>query len=70
LPPTLVSVRRHLVEKRSFTEGDCYLLRNGDTPGPVREINLSGGPWRGGRRPSLLRLRRKCVMADWNRHGG
>jgi hypothetical protein len=69
-PPTLVWVRRDLVDKRNFTEGDCYLLLDGDTPGPVREMILSGGSWRGGRRPSLLRLERKYAMADWNRCGG
>jgi hypothetical protein len=42
-PPTLVWVRRDLVDKRNFTEGDCYLLLDGDTPGLVREMILSGG---------------------------
>jgi hypothetical protein len=56
-----------LVDKGSFTEGDCFPFKDGDTPGSVREFRVGSLQWKGGRRPSLDRLRKKCRMVDWGR---
>jgi hypothetical protein len=68
-PPTLVWIRKELVDQRKFTERDCYPLPDGDTPSLVRECSLRDSLWRGERKPSILRIQRKCAMAEWNRHG-
>jgi hypothetical protein len=56
-----------LVDKGSFTEGDCFPFKDGDTLGSVREFRVGSLQWKGGRRPSLDRLRKKCRMVDWGR---
>jgi hypothetical protein len=55
-PPTLVWVRKDLVDQRKFIEGDCYPLLDGDTPSLVRECSLKGTWWRGERKPSILQI--------------
>jgi hypothetical protein len=65
---TLVWVRKDLLESQSFTEQECFPFPDGDTPSMVKECCLA--EWKGRRKSSLLRIRRKCVMAEWNRSGG
>jgi hypothetical protein len=57
-PPTLVWIRKELVDQRKFTERDCYPLPDGDTPSLVRECSLRDSLWRGKRKPSILRIQR------------
>jgi hypothetical protein len=61
----LVWIRKELVERRCFSEIDCYPFREGDTPSLVRCIRVSRGQWKSRRKPLVERLRRKCAMADW-----
>jgi hypothetical protein len=56
--------RALVVDSRSFVEGGCFPLWEGEAPSLVRVFNLREGSWRGGRRPSLLHIQRKGVMAD------
>jgi hypothetical protein len=56
-----------LVENGSFTEGDCFPFKVGDTPRSMSEFRVCSSQWKGGKRPSLDRLRKKCKMAEWER---
>jgi hypothetical protein len=54
----------------NFGEKDCYPHRRDDRAETLRSINLQSEVEREGRKPSFLKLQRKCAMTDWGHGGG
>jgi hypothetical protein len=66
----LVWIRKELIDSCSFCESDCFPFGDGDTIKYVKKINFGSEQWKGRRIPSVLRIRRKCLVAEWGRGGG
>jgi hypothetical protein len=63
-------VWRDLAEARKFTEMDCFSFMDRDRADKVITVSLSREQWKGRRKPSILSLQKKCIMADRNRGAG